>query len=80
MKTVDFSETIVAFALIVRRCIQIIKFMKVRKYSRSRPFLNFAQGHLHMKIKTCSSKKPLGHFNQFLYVSFRVHENKNSLR
>ena len=33
-------------------------------------FLTLAPGHLHMKIKTCFSKKLLGHFNQILYVSF----------
>ena len=29
-----------------------------------------------MKIKTCFSQKPLGGFNQILYVSFKVHGNE----
>ena len=33
-------------------------------------FLPSAQGHLHMKIKTCFSQKPLCQFNQILHVSF----------
>ena len=31
-------------------------------------FLTLAQDHLHMKIKTFFSQKPLNHFNQFWYV------------
>ena len=65
MKTVDFSE-IVARDLKVGRCRQLVAFMKVFEYSRSRSFLGqvtFAQGHFQMKImKTCFSQKPLGHF------------------
>ena len=63
MKEVDFSETIAACDLKVGRCRHLIELM--------------AQGHLHMKLKTCFSQKPLGHFNQILYVSFRVNENEN---
>ena len=32
-----------------------------------------------MKIKTRFSQKPLGHFNQILYVSFQVQRNENLL-
>ena len=39
-------------------------------------FLTLAQGHLHMKIKTGFSKKPLW---QILYVSFQVQGNEKSL-
>ena len=39
MKTVDFSETIEACDLKVRRCRQLIEIMKVNEYSRSRSFL-----------------------------------------
>ena len=39
MQTVDFSETIAARDLNVGRCSQLIKFMKVYKYLRSRSFL-----------------------------------------
>ena len=60
MKTVDFSETIAACDLKVGRCRQLIEFMKVSVEGQCH-FL--AQGHLHMKIKTCFSQKPLGRFN-----------------
>ena len=40
MKTVDFSETIAACDLKVGRCRQLIEFMKVCEYSRSRSFLD----------------------------------------
>ena len=43
-------------------------------------FFMLAQGHLHMEIKTCFSQKPLGHFNQILYVSFQVQGNENLLK
>ena len=67
MKTVDFSETIAARGVKAGR---VIEFMKVGEDSRSRPLndldqgvsMTLAQGHLHMKIKTCFSQKPLGQF------------------
>ena len=40
MKTVDFSETIAACDLKVGRCRQLIEFMKVYEYLRSRSFLD----------------------------------------
>ena len=39
MKTVDFSETVEACDLKVGRCRQLIEFMKVCVYWRSRSFL-----------------------------------------
>ena len=39
VKTVDFSETIVASDLKVGRCRQLIEFMKLCEYRRSRSFL-----------------------------------------
>ena len=39
MKTVDFSETITASDLKVARCRQLIEFMKLCEYRRSRSFL-----------------------------------------
>ena len=39
VKTVDFSETIAASDLKVGRCRQLIEFMKVCEYRRSRSFL-----------------------------------------
>ena len=42
-------------------------------------FLTLAQGYFCLKIKTCFSQKPPGHFNQILYVSLKVHGNENLL-
>ena len=70
MKTVNISETFVACDLKVGGCRQLLEKMKVYRYSRSGYFLTLAQGHLHVKNKTCFSQKPLGHFNQILYLSF----------
>ena len=39
MKTEDFSETIAAIDLKVGRCRQLIEFMKLYEYRRSRSFL-----------------------------------------
>ena len=79
-KTVDFSETIAPCDLKVGRYRQLIMFMKVcETVSIQGHFLTLAQGHLHMKIKTCFSQKPLGHFSQILYASFSVHGNVNLL-
>ena len=44
MKTVDFPETIAACDLKVGRCRQLIEFMKVCEYLRSRPFLDLNPG------------------------------------
>ena len=57
-----FSETLAACDLKVGRCRQLIEFMKVCEYLRSRSFLDFRQGHLCMKIYTCFSQKPLSPF------------------
>ena len=62
MKKVDFSESYEACDLKDGIYKQLIQLMKVFKYLRSRSFLELAQGHLHMKIETCFSQKPLGHF------------------
>ena len=44
MKKVDFSETIAARDLKVGRCRQLIEFMKVFEYMRSRSFLYHIRG------------------------------------
>ena len=44
MKTVDISETIAASDLNVGRCRQLIEFMKVCEYLRSRSFLYYIVG------------------------------------
>ena len=50
MKTVDFSERIVACDMKVGRCRRLMGLMKVYGYSRSSYFLTLARAHLHMKI------------------------------
>ena len=57
MKTVDFSETIEACDLKVGRCKQLIDF----SIEGQGHFLTLAQGHVHTKIQTKFSQKPLGH-------------------
>ena len=61
VKTVDFSQTIAACDLKVGRC-RLVQFMKVNIEAQGH-FLTLVQDHLQMKIKTCLSQKPLGHFN-----------------
>ena len=61
MKTVDFSETVDTCDLKVGRYRQLIDFMKVCEYLRSRSFLTLAQGRVHTKIQTKFSQKLLCH-------------------
>ena len=62
METVDFAETIAVSDLKVGRSRHLMEFMKVIEIEGQGHFLTLAPGHLHMKIETCFSKKPLGHF------------------
>ena len=63
MKTVDFLETIAACDLKIGRCRQLIELIKAYMSIEGQGhFLTLAQGHLHMKIKTGFSQKPVGHF------------------
>ena len=55
MKTVDFSETIEASDLKVGRCRQLIEFMKLCEYRRSRSFL------YHIFSRFCMFCALLGH-------------------
>ena len=68
MKTVDFSETIEACDLKVSRYRQLIDFMKVCEYERSRSLLDLdltlTQGRVHTKIQTGFSQKRLVHSEQ----------------
>ena len=50
-------ETIAACELNIGRCKQLDDLIKVYEYSRLRSFLDFGQGHLYIKIKTCFSQK-----------------------
>ena len=61
-KTIDFSENIAAYDLKVGRCKQLIELIKVYDIENQCHFLTLAHGHLHMKIKTHISQKPVGHF------------------
>ena len=62
MKTVDFSETIAACDLNVGRCRQLIEFMEVCEYRRSRLFLDLDPRQFTYENKTCFSQKSLGRF------------------
>ena len=73
MKTVNFSETIAACDLKVGRCRQIIDGVSIEGQGH---FLTLFQGRLHMKIKTCFSRKLMGHFNQIFMAAFRYMEMK----
>ena len=53
MKTVDISETIAASGPKIGRSVN---------ESSQGHFLTLVQGYLHIKIKTCFSQKPQGHF------------------
>ena len=64
MKTVDFSQTTAACDLKVGIYRQLIDFMMVCEYWRSRLFLDLgprtlAQGHVHTKFQTGFSQKLL---------------------
>ena len=74
----DFSETIEACDLKSGRCRQLIELMKVMEGQGH--FLTLASGHLHIKIKTCFSKKNWwAILNQILYASFQVQGDENPL-
>ena len=62
MKTVYFSETIEACDLKVGRCRQLFEFIRYVSIEGQGHFMTLVQGHLHLKIKTCFSQKPLDHF------------------
>ena len=61
MKTVDFPESIAACDLKDGTCRQLIEIMKVSIEGQGY-FMTLAQGHLHLKIKSCLSQILLGHF------------------
>ena len=42
-------------------------------------FLTVAHGHLLIKIKTCFFQELSGHFDQIVYVSFKVQGNETAL-
>ena len=69
MKTVDFSETIVACELKVGRCRQLIELMKVYGHSRSRSFLALGPRSFLRNLNAF--------YKQIIYVSFLIHVNEN---
>ena len=62
MKAVDFSENIAACDLKVGRCRQLIRLMNIVSIEGQGHLLTLFQGYLHIKIETCFSRKPPGHF------------------
>ena len=78
MKTVDFSETIAACDLKVGRSRQLIEFMKVCDYLRSRSFLHLGPWSCTYKISNrIFSETTVPFQNQTLYESFQVQGNEN---
>ena len=57
----DFSEAFEACDLKVGRYRQLIVFMKVYEYRRSRSFLDLGPRSIHTKNQTKFSQKPLCH-------------------
>ena len=45
VKTIYFSETIVAYDIKVGRCSQLNEYMKLYEYQRSRSFINLGPNH-----------------------------------
>ena len=59
VKTIDFSETIVVYDIKVGRCNQLIEYMKVYEYQRSRPFIDLCPNHSDSIFLNFFSSKPL---------------------
>ena len=62
VKTVDFSETVAACVLKVGRCRQLIEFMKICEYSRSRSFFDHGPRSFTYENQNLLFSEPLGHF------------------
>ena len=77
MKTVDFSETIAASDLKVRRSRHLIEFVKVCEYIRSRSFLDLGQRSCTYKIsKPIFSETTVPIYTKFCIKVFRYKEMK----
>ena len=73
MKTVDFSETIAASDLKVGRCRQLIEFMKLCEYRRSRSFLYHIFSRFCMSCAKISGERLQDHWSSgFLKTMLRV--------
>ena len=70
MKTVDFSETIAASDLKVRRSNHLIEYMKICEYSW--PKVVYIQ-----KFKMDFLRNYCAYLNQIFYESFQVQGNEN---
>ena len=63
MKKVDYSKTIAACDLkLIDLVSEIVRFSEIVSIEGQGHLLTLAQGHLHLKIETCFSQKPLGYF------------------
>ena len=63
MKTVNFSETIAASDLKVGRCRQLIEFMKLCEYRRSRSFLYHIFSRFCMSCAKISGERLQDHWS-----------------
>ena len=80
MKIMDFSEAFEACDLKVGRYRQIIEFMKVYEYSRSRSFLDLGpRSFTYKKIKPNFLRNHCAILKQILYESFQVQGYVNKL-
>ena len=66
MKTVDFSETVEACDLKVRRYRQLNDFIRYVSIEGQGHFLTLAQGRIRTKIQTLFSQKLLSHSENFV--------------
>ena len=82
MKTVDFSETIAASDLNVARCRQLIEFMKLCEYRRSRSFLYHIFSRFCMfcaLLGQISGERLQDHWSSGLIYLFRFMESEVEL-
>ena len=76
MKTVDFSETIVASDLKVSRSSHLIEYMNVCEYSRSTSFLDLGPKACTYKNTPDFLRNYFADLNQNFYESFQVQGNE----
>ena len=78
MKTVNFSETIVASDLKASRSRHLIEYMKVSEYRRSRSFLDLGpRSCTYKNSNQIFSRDYCAVLNQIFYESFQVQGNEN---
>ena len=77
MKTMYFSETIVASDLKVSRSRHLIEYMKICEYRRSRSFLDLGPRSCTYKNSNWIFRNYCADLNQILYERFQLQGNEN---